>query len=350
MAKAQESPLVLSGKDRYKQASGRYGGNEGLCLFEDGTYLLYGYATAVFGTYSFEKDYLLFAPDKTELFEVYATQNKSIGTQAKINYIGFEGNGRCFLQLDKGAVRQVFNDDANCFDAPFVAAEKQSPASFVLSAALSDHRPPVAANVYAYENTGLYNDFIFLYHAPRREYAPFSASLYQSGPGEILIKLSNYGGDKGYRKQNADEDEQKQWQEVLDMKEEYRVSKSAMENGILANEHYNIFMPDLKTYNFDKAQNLYTSKTAKDNEAYFQQNPYHDDRYLHRYVKLLPKTKSKDTAVKAGKESKSIFFTLCEDDLSYRYEGLEEHTESATEMPLLEPVPPVPAVETNDQK
>ena len=38
---------------RYKEVEGRYGGNDGICLFDDGKYMLYGYATAIFGTYIF---------------------------------------------------------------------------------------------------------------------------------------------------------------------------------------------------------------------------------------------------------------------------------------------------------
>ncbi len=42
-ASAQQEPLIISGKDRYKQVAGRYGANEGICLFEDSTFLLPDY-------------------------------------------------------------------------------------------------------------------------------------------------------------------------------------------------------------------------------------------------------------------------------------------------------------------
>ncbi|WP_260264066.1 hypothetical protein [Elizabethkingia ursingii] len=41
---------------RYEQYSGGYGSNDGIYLFEDGRFILYGYATAVFGEYSIDKD------------------------------------------------------------------------------------------------------------------------------------------------------------------------------------------------------------------------------------------------------------------------------------------------------
>ena len=78
---AQRKVYLQQGEnqERYKEISGRYGSNDGICLFEDGTFMLYGYATAVFGHYGFEKDYLLFYTDKQDLFEIYAHQDPSLG-------------------------------------------------------------------------------------------------------------------------------------------------------------------------------------------------------------------------------------------------------------------------------
>lgn len=50
--------LVRKTKDpRYIQYAGGYGSNDGVYLFDDGTFILYGYATAVFGEYKFDKMY-----------------------------------------------------------------------------------------------------------------------------------------------------------------------------------------------------------------------------------------------------------------------------------------------------
>ncbi|AJW62033.1 hypothetical protein VO54_00544 [Elizabethkingia miricola] len=49
---------------RYIQYARGYDSNDGVYLFDDGTFILYGYATAVFGEYNFDKDVLLFFPEK----------------------------------------------------------------------------------------------------------------------------------------------------------------------------------------------------------------------------------------------------------------------------------------------
>lgn len=342
---AQQVSTPTPGKDRYQQVSGRYGSSEGICLFEDSTFLLYGYATAIFGHYRFEQDRLFFTPDKPELFEVYATHNKSIGGHTKINFMNFEGHGRTFLQLDKDRVTQVFNDGANCFDAPFVAEENRIPKTLVLSAEESDYRPLLAANAFHYENTGLYNDFMIVYHPPKREYEPFSASFYRKGT-EVALMLSNFASEKGYRKNEADEadeDEQRQWKEVLEMKTQYGAETEMKQEGVFANEHYNTFSVDMEAYDFEAARNLYVSKTAADNEDYFKQNQYSDDRYLRRFVPLLPKAKSKLNTAQMHKANTSIFYTVCGEgaENSYHYKALDsEQEDNGTPPETIVPVPP----------
>src|SRR5690606_28743770 len=119
---------------RYRQISGRYGRNEGICVFEDGTFMLYGYATAVFGHFNFQNDRLLFYPDKPELFEVYGTLNKSLSDSTRINFVQFDGAERTFVKLGKESTRQVFNDGADCFDGPFVSVRPKALPAFSLAA------------------------------------------------------------------------------------------------------------------------------------------------------------------------------------------------------------------------
>ncbi len=324
-----QPPLLISGKDPYKQVAGRYGANEGICLFEDSTFLLYGYATAIFGSYRFEEERLLFYPHKPERFEVYATQNKSIGKDVKINFVNFEGNGRTFFQPGADSVRQVFNDGANCFDAPFVVQERKIPAAFTLSAEMPDYEPSPGANAYYYENTGLYNDFMIVYYPSKRIYEPFSASFYKE-EGQVLLGLSDFVTAKGYYKNEADEDESKQWTEVLEMKAQYDAEREMIKEGAFANEHYNTFWPDIQAYDFDPVRNLYVSKAAAENEAYFQDDPYNDDRYLRRFVPLLPKTKSKLNTSGLPLANASIFYTLCDAgaENTYHYKALESRYEN----------------------
>ncbi len=341
-AGAQDT-LSLSGKDPYQQLEGRYGANEGICLFEDSTFLLYGYATAVFGYYRIDRERLFFYPDKPDLFQVYGTQNKSISKGIKINFVNFEGNGRTFFQMDSDSLRQVFNDGANCFDAPFVLEEGQVPEVFLLASEDADDELPLAANAYLYEPAGLYNDFMIVYAPPKRMYEPFSAALFNEN-GQVLLRLSDFATEKGYFKNETDQQERKQWEEILGMKEDYKAGRATIKDGLFANRHYNIFWPDMRDYDFDKSGNVYVSKLASENEAYFRQNAYNDNRYLHRFVQLVPKAKSRRSLAASALAKASIFYTVCEAGTAetYRYKDLDRSFENTDS--IMETTAPVPSV------
>ncbi|GEM_PF-211879 len=337
--------------DRHRQYAGRYGGNSGICLFEDGGFMLYGYATAVFGHYNFEKDYLLFFPDQPELFEVYARYNKELGDSTRICFAGFE-EGKTFVQFNKEKLQRVFNEDANCFDAPFVYQAAQKLTSFTLSFRREnvwwDLGKPNPSWQYGVANH--YNDFIWMFNEPRQEYENFEARL-KTAAGKKTLQLSNYGGDEGFIKQVPDKEEQKQWEEILELKNQYDQSKRAGSATIFTNQHYRLFpKPDSLHYIWDQTSNQYISREADANEAYFRSNQYQDDRFLRKYIKLA--AQNKDTANFTGDDvaDKSIFYTVCGEGTrpSYHYEGfvVYEKEEENEITPLIATVPAPPLAVT----
>ncbi|MCD0488996.1 preprotein translocase subunit SecD [Pedobacter sp. MC2016-14] len=326
---------------RYKKYAGRYGNSSGIVLFEDGTYLLYGYATLVFGTYRFEKDQLLFSADRQELFEVFAHHNPSLKTGARINFIGFERGSKTYAQLANDSIRPVFNENANCFDAPFVYLKSGKLAEFTLAALPPEfHRSTSSVNTsFSYVNNAGYNDFIFVHNATKREYEDFVAIIVATEKGEV-IKLSNYGGEKGYLKQKQDKGEQ-QWKEVLDLKSQYEQEKRFNKDVIYANQHYNTFpKPETARYVYDKKENLYTALEAKENKSRYMQDQYNDPSYLRQYQKLAPKSKS-EFKIDVTHLAKSLFFTVCGEgaELSYKYNGFIEYKIQHEQIPVV--LPPV---------
>lgn len=311
------------GKDpRYKQYAGRYGNSNGICLFEDGKFMLYGYATIVFGSYSFDKDLLRFKPDKPERFAVYAHKNPAIGDSTRINFAGFE-RGETFVQFNKEPLNRVFNRDANCFDAPFVYQRPGRPEDILLTQTIDGHiEEGKPENSWHYKNDKGYNDFLMVYNSPSRENQDFAGEISNKEPGVLL--LSNFGGDKGYSRQETD----REWNDILQMKKEYEGSGARAANPVYANRHYKIFSPDLSQYAFDEKTQQFISRSAAENEAHFRKNQYNDDRYLRAYVLLQPISKAY-TDQTAGDDIPFIFFTVCGEgsEKSYRYTGITREGE-----------------------
>ncbi|TWF32556.1 hypothetical protein FHW36_11583 [Chitinophaga polysaccharea] len=334
---------------RYKRYTGKYGGNSGICLFEDGQFLMYGYATMVFGTYRFEKDYLLFTPDKPDIFEVYAHRHPNYGDSVRINFVGFQ-QGKTFLQFDNDIAHPVFNENANCFDPPYVYEAARGPRAFTLAAILPEARwnREDAGISWTYQVNKDFNDFILVHNEPKRQYENFSGMVRKNEDGETL-QLSNYGGKEGYQKNEpADNDE---WQRVLTMKQEYEASKQGNADTGYANRHYHAFPEvDLANYTFDPASNQYISKQAADNEQYFRSNQYNDDRYLRKYVKIQPVTK-RDNEFDAGKAATgSIFYTACGSEKSYHYNGYVKYDDVAADVAPIVTTAPAPMIATDNPR
>lgn len=340
-------------RERYRQHAGRYGSNSGICLFDDGRFMLYGYATAVFGSYSFKGNYLEFIPDKPKLFEVYAHYNRTLGDSTRINFAGFE-EGKTFVQFNEEKRQRVFNEDANCFDAPFVYQTHQQLSSFTLSF-ISENvwwdlgRPNPS---WQYEPAKKYNDFILIFNEPKREYENFDAR-FAKVEGNTILQLSNYGGEEGFVKQAPDKEEQKQWQDILEWKKQNDELMRTPVSAIFANQHYRLFPPpDSLNYVFNDAANEYRSRQANDNEEYFRSNQYQDDRLLRKYVKLVAQNKDTAGFTADNGADNSIFYTVCGAGArpSYHYNGFVVNEEDTTERIPLVVTAPVPVVEISPNK
>ncbi|TDX86548.1 hypothetical protein [Epilithonimonas xixisoli] len=322
---------------RYKEIAGRYGGNDGICLFEDGKYMLYGYATAIFGTYTFEKDYINFYPDQQELFMIFGSQNPTIGNSTRLYFSGFERD-ESFVQFDNQKAQPVFNDDANCFASPYVYETKAKPTQIILSGLIDG---TLHQSKFAIPKE--YNDLAIVHNKPSRYEENFTGMVKSEGKSKIL-NISMY--DRYFTKSNEDKNDNN-WKEILAMKSEYDQAKQDSKNGIFFNKHYHNFpAPESSAYSLDKKSNQYISKNAKDNEAYFRNDEYNDNRYLRKYMKVEGQTNIDKSFNKNNLSSKSLFFTTCGEgsEKSYKYNGFTEYEDQNEPKKLQQTttVPPPP--------
>lgn len=349
-------PLLASAQKPtmdYKKYTGRYGNSSGICLFDDGRFLMYGYATAVFGDYKIKDVILEFYPDKMDLFEVYGHQNKSLAKGMRVNFKGFDRGGQSFVDFGGVGHKRVFNEGANCFDGPFVYESASLPKQITLtsSASPASFEIPRDGESWTFDNKVGYNDFIFVFNSLKREYEDFRGKFLMRA-GHRTLQLSNYGGEEGYIL-NPSPDEQ--WGEIMDWKKQYDSSQKMELNVAYANLHYSIFSEAVLTdYKLDAAKNLYIKKPGNNNdEEYFRDNEYKDDRELRKYVKLEASRKEK--AIVKKPLDGSIFFTVCGEgsERSYHYKGyrykdlddgnVQKATKLDTIPAIVVPPPPPPS-------
>ena len=105
-----------------KDISGNYRGRGGgIMLLPNKLFVLWGYMTAVPGSYEVQKDgIILFKPKKEPLFVVYGQRNDSIGKdKVRIRFANFE-DGKNYIRFENGKTYSVFNDNPNCLSSRYI--------------------------------------------------------------------------------------------------------------------------------------------------------------------------------------------------------------------------------------
>ncbi|MBZ4189642.1 hypothetical protein [Niabella beijingensis] len=337
------STAAAQSRDTHKSMQGRYGGtSDGICLFADSTFLLYGYATMVFGKYALEKELLSFYPDRPEqVFSVYARSDQSI-KGIRMAFGGFE-EGATFIRFDDHPVQRVFNEHANCFAAPFVWDTTYRPGQIGLSHRMDapwrgeqSEKEPGSYRIPVKEN-----DYILVYNKPDRHHDPFKGRITTK---EGITLLQTTLTSRSFEKQ---EEADNNWQEIMQQKAAYDPT-DRNDAIIYVNNHYRPSEEiDTAAYIYDTASNQYISRQVFDKEQnyrLYENNDYNSDDVLRKYtrVRLIP-VEQKDPL--PGKtDTRSLFYTTCEEpEKSYRYKGIKEIPDENKQLPV--PTTAAPVIE-----
>ena len=157
-----------------KDISGNYRGRGGgIMLLPNKLFVLWGYMTAIPGSYEVQKDGIIrFKPKKEPLFVVYGQRNDSIGKdKVRIRFANFE-EGKNYIQYENGKTYSVFNDHPNCFSYKYIHTFDRKEVGSTLT--LIHHMGYYDEEVsYLFEGEGIkntlqfdlgaYNDFLISY-------------------------------------------------------------------------------------------------------------------------------------------------------------------------------------------
>lgn len=335
---AQHTAYQPKGENWRQQIAGRYGSSDGILLFEDGRFALYGYATFILGSYNLNEDILEFKPDVPDLYSVFAAPNPALKDKTRIMFQGFQ-EGENYVQFDSGIPQQVFNTDANCFDWPFVynpgAAATQF--TFTLHVNEQDSYPMLSnlkENQWQFVQEG-YNDLIFVFNKPTRYYLPFQGKLFRSEDGSIALRVSENFGERFLP--FTPKSEVNEWEETLQMQKEMDGSSADV---LYANDYYNMQQIDTMQYTLDQRSNLYIDRLNTEEGTLVETTDYHDTRFLRKYVKLKVVRKADVDIDKYAVNKKSIFYTTCEEpEKSYKSPNHRIDTTEGAELKIIPPVP-----------
>ena len=288
-----------------KQIAGGY--ENGLYIYEDGTFLAGGMNSVVFGTVEFEGDVIKLIKNRPKYkFALYGRKENSRVYGNTIMFQGFEHNGLVNLLENNNpptVMQRVFNENANCFDWPFFYDNGED-CKTIYFADESDKQ------MYKFELPEDYRDFVaFRFNF---EDDPILNEPIVAKVSKDFNSISIYGSDKKLTKKPLT-------QEALETKKMvFSMHERAYPEGkyYYCNPAYNIFEEqgiDISQYEEfgNKGEGTFHLKGSN---AYPKgerfENDYQDNSIIYRYEKIEPKIVEN---TKYSINKKSIFVSECED-------------------------------------
>lgn len=290
------SNFVFSQKStNNKIPKGNYsqGATAGIYIFDDNTFVLYGYATLIFGEYSLHNNSIAFIPYKPEQpYTILGRENKSIKKGINLTF------QRSFIEYDSIYMKFDNSNPINLLDSnvnkgvPYHTTNvdiKPNLITFIQNKENGKNKNSI--NAYSFNiNTNL-NDFLLFYNVPKRESEPFSGKIITKNKQTILI--CDWGDFKKQNEEKAEElkflnQYKKEYEKNKNLSEFYfndQMKKATGYNHL--SEEENIFSID--NYILDLISNKYIHKDIyKKQKKYLTEkvNDYHDESIILKYVKI----------------------------------------------------------------
>lgn len=286
-----------------KQIAGVY--ENGLYIFEDGTFLEGGINSVVFGTVEIEGDTIRLIKHRPKhKFALYGRKENSRVYGNTIMFHGFEQNGLVNLlenNIPPTVMQRVFNKNANCFDGPYFYDNKED-CKAIYFADESDKQ------LYKFELPKEYRDFIaFRFDF---EHEPYLNRPIVAMASKDFNSISFNDSDKKLTK--------------------YPLTQVALETRKMIFSMYERAYPEGKYYYCNPVYNIFEEhgidisqyeefgykgegkfhlkgSDAVPNSKRFE-NDYDDDTIIYQYEKIEPKMVEK---TKYSINEKSIFISKC---------------------------------------
>lgn len=248
-----------------KTTSGRYslGSNEGIYIYDDGTFALFGYATLVWGNYVITNNQINFTPTiPKQAFTILGRKNTSIKKGIRLTFESdFINDGPTYIKFDNDSLIPISSDNFSGGDSHYTTTLDYYPTTITLVQNRHSNFYQYNTNIFNLNNN--YNEYLLFYHKTITEQEPFSASLLTE-KGVMILK-SHWG--KFIKQING---KNKEWESFLiNCKKQQELNKNTdvfyfndqhkSANGFnQLSEEFSIF--DINNYVLDDASNKFIRK------------------------------------------------------------------------------------------
>ncbi len=277
-----------------KETSGRYlnGSTEGIYVYDDGSFALFGYATLLLGSYTIEADRIHFTPRiPKQPFYVLGRKDMALKMGTRLWFTAeFFYDGPTFIQVNTDSVQPLFNTAFNSGESDYVIQLDEQPATITLAHNRSEQLHTFNANRFRLDSS--MNDYLLFYTKTVREQAPFTVFLniengtrsfeYSSG---LFTKEVNKVDEEWER--FIDNCKQQQGETDKGTTFYFNDQLKSATGFNYSTEKPSVF--DIDNYVLDTASNKWVVKSSyKKGENYLNEKvkDYHDETYILAYKKL----------------------------------------------------------------
>ena len=268
------------------------GSTAGICVYDDGTFALFGYATLVWGKYTIENEKISFIPNvPKQAFSVLGRENKSI-SNGMIITVGseFRRSGPIQIQFDSAKVLNLFDENFPKGASHYTTKTIDKAKTLTLSQ--NSENTSLENNTNTFQLPAQCNEFILFMYRTSSEQRPFEGSFATEDGKQVL--QSRWGQ---FEKQPQGKDPE--WETYL---AESKVAGEKMKNTATfyfndqfksatgsnyLTEKQSTF--DVRNYVLDKGSNkLIHKEIYKKGKDYSKAvaEDYHDERYMLSYQEI----------------------------------------------------------------
>lgn len=296
---------IANAQQSSKHIAGQYDdGDCTLLIFEDNTFLIMAYATAIAGTLDIKDDKITFTSIEPAPFTLFGRKNSHIAG-GKIMCAKFEKGVSLMNYTAESqameSMRLVFNRFANCFSYPYVhhfetdiktlafaCVDERYPDDMQIKPLSDEQYQFTPLEVYQFENVNTYNDFAVMFH-DQKHIPPFHAKIVDNGSAIILLDLDlnrRNEADRKIEKQEI-EDDIKDW-----LKTDTYFLKP--KESVFLNSAYREFsLQDILGTNIyiHIGNDIYVRKDVLNPNGTYDQGDtenYHNSNVIYKYTKITP--------------------------------------------------------------
>ncbi|SEO85663.1 hypothetical protein SAMN05444671_1216 [Flavobacterium sp. CF108] len=333
---AQQNLMSKITSGRYTHSSG------GIYIYDDGTFVLFGYATLVLGNYTIKNNQINFTPTiPKQAFTVLGRRNMHIkkGIQLTFNS-DFINDGPTYIKFDNDSLIPIACDNFSGGDAYYTANLDYYPITISLVQNRSSNLYQFNTNIFNLDSN--YNEYLLFYQKTIIEQKPFSASLVTE-KGEMILE-SHWGK---FVKQINERDEE--WEKFLiNFKKQQELNKNTAvfyfndqfksANGFnQLSEEFSIF--DINNYVLDDASNKFIRKDIyRKGKDYSNAvvSEYHEESIILKFenVEVSKKTETNFNEIVIG--SNALFVNDKKNNNIKQQEEAVEIQEEPAETNMLE--------------